>query len=167
MTVSVLKGLNELRATLRHSIWHKPTRDNMLKGVDLCIEFVEAHADAPLRTPKPVETVGDLITPSTVDTPSPLDAPPPQRSRMPVDFAPFTGLEIIGEMSREQLISEIVHNWLGQLKDHDISHLRRYIVRYRAEASRKRMLHEAGLHPSGGSDFFRRFFGGGYDDDDF
>lgn len=167
MTMSVLKGLNELRAALRTSIWHKPTRDNMLKGVDLCIEFVEAHADAPLRTPKPVEKVSDLVTTSTVDTMSPLDAPPPPRTRMPVDFAAFTGLEIIGEMSREQMISEIVHNWLGQLKDQDIGYLRRHIVKFRMEASRKRMLLEAGLHPSGGNEFYRRLFGGGYDDDDF
>lgn len=165
MTVSVLKGLNDLRAALRTSIWHKPTRDNMLKGVDLCIQFVEAHADAPLRTPKAVEKVSDLVTPSTVE-PSPLDVPPPPRTRMPVDFAAFTGLEIIGEMTREQLISEIVHNWLGQLKGQEIGQLRRYIVKYRSEASRKRMLHEAGLHPSGGSEFFRRLFGG-YDDDEF
>lgn len=163
---SILEGLNDLRASIRKTIWHKPTRDDMLRGMDMCIEFVEAHADAPLRKPQPPSKLDELTPVSRVDT-SPLDAPPPPRTRMPLDFAAFTGLEIIGEMTREQLISEIVHNWLGQLKDHEISHLRRYIVKYRAEASRKRMMQEAGLHPSRGNDFFRRMFGYGDDDDEF
>jgi hypothetical protein len=162
---SILEGLNALRASVRKTIWHKPTRDDMLRGMDMCIEFVEAHADAPLRKPQPPSKLDELTPASRVDT-SPLDAPPPPRTRMPVDFAAFTGLEIIGEMTREQLISEIVHNWLGQLKDHDINRLRRYIVKYRSDASRKRMMHQAGLHSFGGDGFLRGLLGG-YDDDDF